>query len=179
MPELASILIAKKKDAIKRWNDLTLETYAPETARLWRNEKDRFANPVGYRFQTGMTGIIDQLLADDGTMEGAKYEPFLDEIVRVRAVQDFTPSQAVSFVYLLKKVMRELLWQDVVEKNLFEELMILESRVDVLGLLALDIYCKCREALYQTRITQVKSQYDRLLKRANIICDFSSESQEG
>jgi len=179
MPELTSILAKNKKDVVKRWYDLILGTYAPETQKLWRKEKDRFANPVGYKFQTGMTGIIDLLLADDGTMEGAKYEPLLDEIVRVRAVQSFTPSQAVSFVYLLKKVMREMLWQDVVEKNLFEELMILESRVDVLGLMALDIYCKCREALYEIRINQVKSQYDRLLKRANIICDFSSESQEG
>mgnify|MGYP000906758949 CR=1 FL=1 len=179
MPELASRLIDEKKDVIARWYELILTTYAPETARLWRKEKDRFNNPVGYRFQAGMTGIVDQLLTDDGTMEGAKYEPYLDEIVRVRAVQNFTPSQAVSFVYQLKKVMREMLWQDVVEKNLFQELMVLESRVDVLGLMALDIYCKCREALFETRMLQVKSQYDRLLKRANIICDFSAESQEG
>jgi len=107
------------------------------------------------------------------------YEPFLDEIIRVRAVQDFTPAQAVAFIYLLKQACRDVLWKEVSENGRFTELFELESRIDVLGLISLDIYCKCREKLFQLRIDQINTQYSRLLKRAGLVCDFSQESPEG
>ena len=122
MAELVSILASRKKDVIARWYDLILNTYAPETARLWRKEKNHIANPVGHKFQIGLTGIVDLFLEDDGAMDGAKYEPFLDEIVRVRAVQDFTPSQATAFIYLLKKAVRETLLITTKVKDIGEDI---------------------------------------------------------
>ena len=108
----------------------------------------------------------------------ATFTPLLDEIVRVRAVQDFTPSQATSFVFLLKKAIREVLWPKIAEHNLFVDLLALESSIDVLALFSLDIYCQCREKIAALRIDQIKKQYDRLLKRANLVCDLSAEGGE-
>jgi hypothetical protein len=173
-----ALLGQKKDDILARWFDLTLATYAPETAVLWKKQKDPIANPVAHRFRTGMTGILDELAATCGTPSAEVYEPFLDEIIRVRAVQDFTPAQAVAFVYLLKKAVRESLWDEVVQSGRFTELFELESRIDVLALISLDIYCKCREKLFQLRIDQINTQYSRLLKRAGLVCDFSQETPE-
>jgi len=175
----SALLCQKKDDILARWFDLTLATYAPETAVLWKKQKDPFANPVAHRFRTGMTGVLNELSTSGETPTTAVYEPFLDEIVRVRAVQDFTPAQAVAFIYLLKQACRDVLWKEVSENGRFTELFELESRIDVLGLISLDIYCKCREKLFQLRIDQINTQYSRLLKRAGLVCDFSQESPEG
>lgn len=175
----SALLGQKKEDILARWFDLTLATYAPETAVLWKKQKDPFANPVAHRFRIGMTGVLDELATSGDTPTAAAYEPFLDEIIRVRAVQDFTPAQAVAFIYLLKKAVRESLWEEVSESGRFTELFELESRIDVLALISLDIYCKCREKLFQLRIDQINTQYSRLLKRAGLVCDFSQETPEG
>jgi hypothetical protein len=84
----------------------------------------------------------------------------------------------VAFIYLLKKAVRESLWEEVAQKGLLAELLELESRIDVLALISLDIYSKCREKLYQLRINQINTQYSRLLKRAGLVCDFASETPE-
>ena len=146
---------------------------------LWKKQKDPIANPVAHRFRTGMTGVLNALTTCGETPTSAVYEPFLDEIIRVRAVQDFSPAQAVAFIYLLKLACRDVLWKEVSENGRFTELFELESRIDVLGLISLDIYCKCREKLFQLRIDQINTQYSRLLKRAGLVCDFSQESPEG
>jgi hypothetical protein len=178
MPKLLDFLAAHKEAVLDQWLVLVLDTYAPETAVLWKKKKDPFANPVRHKIEGGMRGVVEGLLACAGKPEAAAFAPHLDELVRVRAVQDFTPSQAVSFILLLKKVVRETLWPDVAEHGLFVELLALESTIDVLVLLCLDIYCQCRETIYQLRVNQVKNQYDRLLKRANLVCDFSPEGEE-
>ena len=173
-----ALLASKKDDILARWFELTLATYAPETAVLWKKQKDRFANPVAHRFKTGMTGVLDELVKSSCTPTAAVFEPHLDEIVRVRAVQDFTPAQAVAFIYLLKQACRDVLWEEVSENGRFTELFELESRIDVLGLISLDIYCKCREKLFQIRIDQINTQYSRLLKRAGLVCEIAPETPE-
>jgi hypothetical protein len=123
-----------------------------------------------------MGAVLDGLIRGDA-VEEATFGPHLDEIVRVRAVQNFTPSQALAFIFLLKKAVRETLWPHVAEHELFVELLALESAIDILVQVSLDIYGRCRETLLQLRINQVRNQYDRLLKRANLVCDFSLEGE--
>lgn len=178
MLKLADYLILEQKAVLDQWFDLIMGTYSPNTAVLWKKKDDPFANPVRHKFEAGMRGILVALAGCGGVPDAATFGPLLDEIVRVRAVQDFTPSQAISFVYLLKKAVRETLWSKVAENDLVVELLALESAIDVLALLAFDIYCQCREKIAELRVNQIKKQYDRLLKRANLVCDFSSEGEE-
>ncbi|EHJ48193.1 hypothetical protein DFW101_2187 [Solidesulfovibrio carbinoliphilus subsp. oakridgensis] len=178
MLKLVDFLVLEQKAVLDRWFELVMDTYAENTAVLWKKREDPFANPVRHKFEAGMRGIVLGLAASGPMPDPAVFTPLLDEIVRVRAVQDFTPSQATAFVFLLKKAVRETLWPQVTEHNLFVELLALESAIDVLALLSLDIYCQCREKISELRINQIKKQYDRLLKRANIVCDFSDEGEE-
>lgn len=178
MPALLDSLAAQKATVLARWLDLVLDTYAPDTAALWKKNKDPFANPVRANLETGMRGVIEGLLAaGDGPLDAAVFAPHLDTMVRVRAVQDFSPSQAVAFIFLLKKVVREALWPCLAEPRDFVELLALESALDMLAQFSFDIYGRCRESLAQLRVNQVKKQYDRLLKRANLVCDLSPEGE--
>lgn len=178
MLKLVDYLVLEQKAVLDRWFDLVMDTYAENTAVLWKKKDDPFANPVRHKFETGMRGIVVGLASGGQIPDAAVFTPLLDEIVRVRAVQDYTPSQATAFIFLLKKAVRETLWPHVMEHDLLVELLALESAIDVLALLSFDIYCQCREKLAELRINQIKKQYDRLLKRANLICDFSAEGEE-
>ena len=96
--------------------------------------------------------------------------PFLDKVIRIRAVQDFTPSQALAFIFDLKRLVREELGGEIREGQLSEELRRFEEEIDKVGLLALDIYMKCREEIYEVRVKEVKRSVSRLIDRANKIC---------
>jgi hypothetical protein len=92
----------------------------------------------------------------------------LDEVIRVWAVQDFTPSQAMAFVFIWKKIIREELAQELKDPGLAEACLELESRIDGLALLGFDVYMKRREKLYEIRVDEVKKRIGGLLRSKGI-----------
>jgi uncharacterized protein YjgD (DUF1641 family) len=106
---IESLLAPKKKAIIQKWIDQVLDTYgAPD---FFKKQKNRFANPIGSTISNGLQNIFIILVEERDLGEAVKP---LEEIIKIRAVQDFAPSNAVSFVYLLKNIVREELAK---EKN--------------------------------------------------------------
>lgn len=165
---LKNLLLEKKSTILERWFDVILETYPAETLRFLKTQKERFANPVGHTILEGIEGIFDETL---NGVNPERVSPFLDNIIRIRAVQDFTPSQAISFIFLLKKVIREELKDEVLEKGIAQELLELESKIDELAFLSFDIFMRCREKIYEIKANEVRNMTFRLLQRANLISD--------
>lgn len=173
--EIDHLLLGKKQVIIKKWFDLILETYPSETAKFLNVQKNRFGNPVGHAIAGGVEGLFEELLHG---MDREKIALFLDNIIRVRALQDFTPSQAIGFVFILKKVIREEFESEIRERGLYEELMTFESRIDDLAGTSFDIYMKCREKLYEIKVREAKKLTNRILQRANIIEFPKSEKED-
>jgi hypothetical protein len=98
------VLSEQKRALLEKWLERTLATYPSQTLRFLQGEKDRFRNPVGHTLREGLATLLDELT---GEMDPARIGPALESIVRLRAVQDFTPSQAVGFVYLLREILQE------------------------------------------------------------------------
>ncbi len=141
---------------VKKWIDKVYDSYPEDGAKFLRNKKDAFANPVGFRITRGIEGLVKELIAEE-PCEGV--EEFLDSILRVRAVQDFMPGDAVAFVFELKKVIREVLSKELNENaKLMAELLEVESKIDRLALLAFDIYMGCREKLFQLKVEEIKKR---------------------
>jgi hypothetical protein len=164
-----STLLAQKKSTIQgRWLTTIYESYPPETAIFLRKEKDRFDNPVGYRISQGLEGLYGALLQE---MEREQVLAYLDEIIRIRALQDVAPSQALAFIFLLKNVIREELAEEIRKENLAEELLDLESRIDGLALLGFDVYTKRREKIQEIRVSEMKSRISGLMRKAGISGD--------
>jgi hypothetical protein len=173
--KIEHILLEKKQVIIKKWFDLILETYPAETAKFMKAQRNRFGNPVGHAISEGIEGLFDELLQG---MDHDKIALFLDNIIRVRALQDFTPSKALGFIFILKKVIREELAKKIRDNKLFEELMTFESRVDDLAQISFDIYMKCREKLYELKASEAKKLTSIIMQRANII-EFPKSEEEG
>lgn len=172
---LKKILSEKRSVILDRWVDQILDTYPPDTANFMRDKKSRFANPVGHSISAGVEGIFEDLLQG---IDRDKVSVFLDNIIRIRAVQDFTPSQAISFVFFLKKIIRDVLAGETRENSLADELILLEDRIDSLGLLAFDIFMRCREKLYDIKANEMRNMTFRLLQKANLICEKPGEEPD-
>lgn len=156
-------ILSQKKDAIaERWFNLILQTYPADTSRFLKGEKDRFANPVGSTISLGVDTLYGELLQE--RMDHAKISAALDSIIRIRSIQDFSPSQAIAFVFLLKRAIREELGNGIQDDRIFGELLKIESRIDELAFLAFDIYVKCREEIYQLRVNEAKAHREIALE---------------
>lgn len=173
--KLKGLLEEKQSAILARWFEAIMKTYPADDSGFLINKKDRFANPVGHAFSQGLEGILGALIEEKDLTEG---RPFLDDIIKVRAVQDFTPSKALSFIFVLKKIIRDELKEDIRQDQIDEELLKFESKIDDLVLFAFNIYVNCRERLSQLRIDELKRMTFTLLKKANLMYDLPLEEVE-
>jgi hypothetical protein len=156
-------VLARHRDAILgRWREMVFGSYPSEAARFFRSEKDAFRNPVGHSLLR-CTGTIY-----DGVALGEETEPIseaLEALVRLRAVQEFSASEAVGFVFWLKRAVREHLRDLAVEGDLWPELVVLDERIDALAATAFDLYGLCRERVYAIRVDEARRRMASLLKQ--------------
>ena len=149
-------LLRQNKDAIvQRWLEGVLATYPGDSPAALSRQKDPFANPVGHSLRVGTRGLFEALLEG---MDAEKIRNSLDEIIRIRAVQEFSASQAVGFVFLLKEAVRAELGKAVKDPRFSSELAVFEGRVDRIALAAFDLYVQRREQVYELRVNEVKRQ---------------------
>jgi hypothetical protein len=161
---LRPLLLEKQGAIARRWLDVVLATYPGDSGALFGREKDPFANPVGHSLREGTERILDVLL--DGT-EVEEIRESLHEIMKIRAVQQFAPSQAVAFVFSLKEVVRAELGGAAVDPQFSKELAELDAQIDGIALAAFDSYVGCREQVYQLRINEVKRQVSWVVGKIN------------
>ncbi|HJX32301.1 MAG TPA: RsbRD N-terminal domain-containing protein [Thermodesulfobacteriota bacterium] len=166
--KIEEILSQHKPALLKKWLHLVLRTYPDETATFLKNENDPFANPVGSTIVKGIEDLFEGLIKEG---EHKQIPSFLDRIIHIRAVQEFTPSQALSFIFMLKKVIREELKKELKEKELFDELLAFESKIDELALAAFNRYVECREKVFELKANEVKNRYSGLVRRLNRVSD--------
>jgi hypothetical protein len=169
------ILKESQSAIVDRWLADTLATYQSGAAEFFEHTKDPFANPVGNALIKGLTGLFECLLAER-PLESTRGN--LDEIIKIRAVQDFSPSQALSFVFLLKNAVRVELGGKVVNLELLADLAQFESRIDQVALLAFESYTNCREQVYNLRVDEVKRSVSAIVTtfcRKGIKPDSASE----
>ncbi|MFH1146155.1 MAG: RsbRD N-terminal domain-containing protein [Pseudomonadota bacterium] len=172
--KVENLLVEKRSAILEKWVDLILETYPAETAKFLKDQKNRFANPVGYTISQEVDHLFDQLIKND--FEEASR--FLENVVRIRAIQNFTPTQAISFIFTLKDVVRHEIGKEIAGKGIIDELLAFESRIDKLAMMAFDIYMKCYEKIYEIRSTELRNRTYRLLKRANVLHELDEQESE-
>jgi hypothetical protein len=165
--------LAKKQDAIvKDWIERVSRTYAPDTAQFLKSVQDPISNPVGQSIRAGLAGLFEQLLAGP---DKETVKTYLDPIVRIRAVQDFTPSQATAFIFILKTVIRDHLNKELNDHRAIQSLLAFESKIDSLGLYAFDIYMECREKIYDLKSNVERTKVYKAFRRAGLVVETPEE----
>jgi hypothetical protein len=171
---LEDLLLKNKPSILKKWFDLILDTYPHDTQKFLKSQKNPFTNPVGNTISQGMEHLFEELIHG---IDPERTSGFLDQVIRIRAVQGLSPSQAISFMPHLKKVTRDALWKDLRDRGVFEEYLVFESRVDDMSLMAFDIFVQCREKLLEIRANELRNRTKRLLKKTNLFHELEEEEQ--
>lgn len=164
--ELVKKLAQKKSAIIKVWFEKVVNTYPIDTAQFLKNQKDPFANPVGQNSLQSLKDIFDLAL---GGFDPESARPLIDPIVRIRAIQDFKPSEAVGFMFDLKSIIRETVQVDAKNRQDLDALHALDRRIDQLSLLAFDIYMQCREKILDLKANETRARTYAAFSRAGLI----------
>lgn len=150
--ELTEALADKKKEILSLWIERTLDSYA--APGFFKSSKDLFANPVGVNIANGLTALLELLLTQ---AEQAAFVKPLDQVVRIRAVQEFKPSQAMAPFLELKWVIKQVFSGHKETQTLLGQLGTLDCAIDRMTLDAFDIFVECKEQLYRNRIREIKT----------------------
>jgi hypothetical protein len=172
---LSDLLEKKQGVILQRWFDLILETYPIDTATLMKKEKDRFANPVGSTISREIEVLFRKLC--EGSRD-EKCRASLDAILKIRSVQDFSPSNALGFIFLLKRAIGETLKNEICKEPFIDEWLRLQSRIDDLALQAFDIYMDCREKICGIRIDQARAEKEMAFRMMERMTTPSEKKQK-
>ena len=138
------------KAILEQWLARALESYSAETAHFLATEKDPFRNPVGQTLRANLAVLLEEVLGDGSAaapvMDSARVRSALENIARIRAVQDATASEAVGFVFLLRPIVRQRIPE--------HDPALLHERIDRLALMAVEEYVRCRELLAELRVQE-------------------------
>jgi hypothetical protein len=160
--DLFKQLTKDKKAIVKKWFDQLMDTYPADTAQFFRSQKDAFANPVGQNSLRSLNELFDLIVEN---FDPKKAQPIIDPIIRIRAIQNFTPTDAVRFVFNLKDIIHHMIPHAADDKNW----RTLDKRIDDLGLTAFDVYMHCREKIYELKANETQKRIFSAFDRAGLI----------
>jgi len=166
--DLKQILKKDKESFIKKWFQATIDTYPQQTAKILGKDSNRFDNPIGAITHETIEDVFNLILEDfnQETLEKA-----LDPVIRIRAVQAFSASHAVSFVFALKQI-----GENTLDDNLIREF---DKLVDNIALAAFNRFMKCREEIFLLKATESKRRIHRAFERAGLVAELTEEDLLG
>ena len=165
-------LCSSQRDVlVERWVNRFFASYPLDSKGFMRTNRDRFASPVGETTRIAADVLYDAVIGKEADAETVKNA--LHDLVWVRAVQDMQPSKAVGALYLLKEILRSEIMPECLKsensgEKVLNEYLAMESRVDTLGLMALDMYSEARERVFRIRVEEVKRSQSAVIRLAKL-----------
>jgi len=168
--KISKLLAQHKTEIVKQWFEIAIKSYKTDVAQFLKTQTDQFANPVGSALSQNLEPLFDELC---GQMNAETLSATIDPVVRIRAVQNFAPSQAVAFIFSLKRVTRTVLKKELNSDKLLRELYDFDLKIDVLGLIAFDAFMACREKIYDLKANEMRNRTLHAFERAKLVEDTS------
>jgi hypothetical protein len=160
---LREILNKKKASIVHNWTELIFNSYPAEAVNFLSTKKNQFSNPIGYTVTTNAEKIFDELIND---CDFERIKLLLDDIIKIRAVQSFPPSQAVYFLLDLKKAIRDECKAELLDKSVSDELSNFELLIDKMLIIGFELYMEAREKVFKIRVNEIKSRSIKALENA-------------
>jgi hypothetical protein len=172
--QLYRLLEAKKKLIINKWLDQVLNGYAPDTAVFYKMQKDAFSNPVGATTDSVLKDLFAAILQ---RKDSVAISEILDPLIRIRAVQNFTPSQAVGFILSLKEIVQEVVKKEASQTAL-NELYAFGMEIDKVALIGFNIFMECRERIYSLKSNEERNKIYKAFARAGLIKEIEADASD-
>jgi hypothetical protein len=160
----AELCRTEQEAILAKWSEAVFSAYPLDMTGFSRTKEDQFRNPGGHAVHLALEEIYASV---SGRLSSEKLlRDSLEMFVKLRAVQNFTPVQALGVVYLLKPLLRERVLPACLQNGLLDEYLEAESRLDTAALLACDLYMASRERVFEARIGEIKRQHTQIVRWA-------------
>ncbi|MGM0451565.1 MAG: RsbRD N-terminal domain-containing protein [Thermodesulfobacteriota bacterium] len=166
-----------RKKWVDKWLDVVIDTYPQESGYFFKETGDPFANPVGATLKRGINELYDVLVASKFDRDAARQA--LDPMIRLRAVQEFSPAGAIGFLFELKRILASDLEKSRArEKDIAEKMAVIDSRIDETSLMAFDLYMDCKKKVYELRANQARDSVRQLLLKKGLVSELPETDPE-
>lgn len=163
--------IIEQKDAIAgKWFDLIIKSYPEQSYKHLKVGRKQFSNPIGYTIFHESQIILEQLTGD---FDKAVMSDAIRNIIKIRAVQDFSASEACMFMVQLKDVLYDIFDKETSHKY-FDDVF---KRIDAAALMAFDIYMESKELLYSIKANEIKKRTFKMIDRLNRKYDMLDDDE--
>ncbi|NOY68116.1 MAG: hypothetical protein GXP53_01295 [Deltaproteobacteria bacterium] len=167
----------KKVKWVSLWFDVLIKQYPFEATPFFKNTSDPFANPIGSVVKKGLNELYTLLTAEVADVE--KLREALDPIIRIQAVQDFSPSVALCFLPDFRRIVESGLKREKqVTREMEKHAEKVLSNIDTAMLMAFDIYVSCTKKLYELRATQFRNSVRQLLIKKDLVAEIPELAPE-
>ncbi len=156
--EIYKSLDENRQPILSKWQLAAMRSYANHDGLIGQKQAGRFSNPIAFVIEKSTEEMLDWLIKVESNLD--LFTP-LQEICRLKAIQDFKPAEALTFIFALKEIIREQLEDENETTYWAVELLDVDKRIDEIGLLAFDIYSDCRAKIYELRMNEIKRMYGR------------------
>jgi hypothetical protein len=174
--EKESVSAEKKQRLAKNWFSVILDTYPAESKAFFQKNKDAFANPVGNTIKRNIDCLTEAVLHP--AVKNDYVKDALEPIIRIRAVQEFSISQALAFIFEFKTILRKEIPSLLKTEEGRRYVETVDANIDAVMLAALDIYMACKHTVYTLRINEAKKNVRQLLIKKNMMCEIPDAGLE-
>ncbi len=154
----------KKEEVVSKWIEAVFKTYPLDTTGFLRTKKHDFSNPVG-EITTTVGNYIFDAVAGEHILED-RLSMALERFVKLRSVQEFTPSQSLGVLFVFKQLFREAFLEKLEGKGHVATYLEAESRMDTICLMAFEMYVTSRDTIAQMRITEIRNGHSQIVRLA-------------
>ncbi len=124
-----------------------------------RTITDKFLNPVAYTIKASTAVLFPAIIGEDAEPENIKFH--LDEILKIQAIQQLSPAQALLPLLAIKNHIYKFTNNEAALISEFKEMT---DRLDTLLLMAFDIFTQEKEKIYRIRVNELKSAQSHVLR---------------
>lgn len=152
---LQEFINENKAIILEKWVDAVISTYPVDANRFLAKQKDRFANPIGFSVTQGLSDLLKIICGDEAVQENISAVD--EQLIKLRAVQEFTPSAAIGFVFFLKTIVLDLYRKERKSDCAMDEWLVFSGRLDGVALIVFDMYMASRERIFKVRMNELTS----------------------
>lgn len=144
-----------------------MQAYPEESRNYFKRVNSDFTNPVGANLYNSLKELLQTLISDAPDADIVNENVHM--ILRIKAVQEVLPSQAVSFVLAFKQIVEDVCGKALESAGVAtKDWLDFYSDIDTVALYAFDSYSESRELIYKMRLDQIRQTND-ILVRADLI----------
>ncbi|MDH5297765.1 MAG: RsbRD N-terminal domain-containing protein [Desulfobulbaceae bacterium] len=170
-----SDFLQENGEILDKWHNRVIATYPEGGGAALKKEKDRFANPLGHNIIKALTAVYKHF-CDATDLDTAMSA--VEELVRIRAVQEFSASDAVSFIYLFKEVIKDENGGKKEATLSLDEWLAFEKRIDAIAFRVFDMYMDSRERIFKVRLQEFKRNNHLLTDNAVCASALMRQNQQ-